>query len=69
MKAYLNKILKGQPLNYEAFLKALPADVVRNHRKLFATEKVAPNRWLVSVLDRVNMVTHAHKDGLANATV
>lgn len=51
MKAYLNKILKGQPLNYEALLKALPADMARNHRKLFSTEKVAPNRWLVSVLD------------------
>lgn len=52
MKAYLNKVLKGQPLNYEALLKALPADMARNHRKLFATEKVAPNRWRVSVLDR-----------------
>lgn len=52
MKAYLNKILKGQPLNYEALLKALPADMARNHRKLFATDKVAPNRWRVSVLDR-----------------
>lgn len=51
MKAYLNKIVKGQPLNYEAFLRALPTDVARNHRKLFATEKVAPNGWQVSVLD------------------
>jgi hypothetical protein len=48
---YLEKIRRGQPINYEAFLKKLPENVRRRHRDLFATEKVGGNRWLVTVLD------------------
>ncbi|MEO9525485.1 hypothetical protein [Marinobacter alexandrii] len=48
---YLDKILRGQPINYEAFLKKLPEAFRRCHRELFATEKVKTNRWLVTILD------------------
>lgn len=48
---YLQKIADGQAINYEAFLKQLPDVFRRRHREIFATEKVGPNRWLVSVLD------------------
>lgn len=48
---YLDKILRGQPINYEAFLKKLPDSFWRRRRELFATEKVKANRWLVSILD------------------
>lgn len=48
---YLDKILRGQPINYEAFLKKLPEKFRRRHRDMFATEKVQSNRWLVTVLD------------------
>lgn len=48
---YLEKILRGQPINYEAFLKKLPEAFRRRHRELFATEKVQSNRWLVTVQD------------------
>jgi len=48
---YLQKILQGQPINYEAFLKKLPDTVRGRHRELFATEKVGANRWQVTVLD------------------
>ncbi len=48
---YLEKILRGQPINYEAFLKKLPEAFRRRHRELFATEKIQSNRWLVTVLD------------------
>ena len=47
----LEKILRGQPINYEAFLKKLPEAFRRRHRELFATEKVQSNRWLVTVQD------------------
>ena len=49
---YLQKILRGQPINYEAFLKKLPEQIRRRHRELFATEKVQTNRWVVTVLDK-----------------
>lgn len=49
---YLKKILHGQPINYEAFLKKLPEQFRRRHRELFATEKVQANRWMVRVLDK-----------------
>lgn len=52
MNDYLEKILRGQPINYEAFLKKLPDPFRRRHRDLFATEKVQANRWLVTVLDK-----------------
>ena len=51
MNDYLDKILRGQPINYEAFLKKLPDSFRRRHRKLFAAEKVKTNRWLVTILD------------------
>ncbi len=53
MNNYLQKILHGQPINYEAFLKKLPEPFRRRHREIFATEKVQTNRWLVTVLDEV----------------
>ena len=52
MNDYLEKILQGHPINYEAFLKKLPDHFRRRHRDLFATEKVQANRWLVTVLDK-----------------
>ncbi|MDL0433545.1 DUF2220 family protein [Marinobacter sp. TBZ242] len=51
MNDYLEKILRGQPINYEAFLKKLPEAFRRHHREVFATEKVQTNRWMVRVLD------------------
>ena len=48
---YLEKILRGQPINYGAFLKKLPEPFRQRHRELFATEKVQANRWLVTVQD------------------
>ena len=48
---YLEKILLGQPINYEAFLKKLPDQFRRRHRDMFVTEKVQANRWLVTVQD------------------
>lgn len=48
---YLDKILRGQPINYEAFLKKLPEQFRRRHRDMFSTEKVQFNRWLVTVQD------------------
>lgn len=51
MNDYLKKILKGQAINYEAFLKKLPDALRRRHRELFATEKVGANRWQVTILD------------------
>ncbi|QTN40886.1 hypothetical protein [Marinobacter salsuginis] len=51
MSDYLDKILRGQAINYEAFLKKLPDSFRRRHRELFAAEKVKTNRWLVTILD------------------
>tara|TARA_R100000322_G_scaffold126301_3_gene82836 strand:- start:579 stop:1361 length:783 start_codon:yes stop_codon:yes gene_type:complete len=48
---YLEKILQGQAINYEAFLKKLPDVLRQRHRELFSTEKAGPNRWRVTVLD------------------
>ena len=48
---YLQKILRGQPINYEAFLKTLPRQFRERHRDMFATKKVQANRWLVTVQD------------------
>jgi len=48
---YLNKILFGKPINYEAFLKKLPDQFRRRHRDMFATEKVQANLWIVTVID------------------
>lgn len=51
MNDYLQKILNGQAINYEAFLKKLPEPFRRRARDVFATEKVQANRWVVTVLD------------------
>ncbi|WP_230706733.1 hypothetical protein [Marinobacter adhaerens] len=51
MNDYLEKILRGKPINYEAFLKKLPEAFRRRHKEVFATEKVQTNRWIVRVLD------------------
>ncbi|WP_323752343.1 hypothetical protein [Marinobacter sp.] len=51
MKSYLEKIRKGQPVNYPAFLKKLPEHAQRLHRDIFTTQKVSVNRWLVTVND------------------
>ena len=51
MNNYLEKILQGQAINYEAFLKKLPDALRRRHRELFATVKVGDNRWQVTILD------------------
>lgn len=51
MNNYLEKILQGQAINYEAFLKKLPDVLRQRHRELFSTEKTGPNRWRVTVLD------------------
>lgn len=48
---YLQKILRGQPINYEAFLKKLPESFRRRHSDMFATERVQANRWVVTVRD------------------
>lgn len=51
MNDYLEKIRKGIPINYTAFLKVLPEQVRCRHRDVFQTRKVAANRWLVTVAD------------------
>ena len=51
MNSYIEKILRGEAINYEAFLKKLPDTLRRRHRELFTTEKTGPNRWRVTVLD------------------
>lgn len=48
---YLQKILRGQALNYTVFLNKLPESLRRRRQELFATEKVGVNRWIVTVLD------------------
>lgn len=60
MNDYLEKILQGQPINYEAFLKKLPEQFRRRHRELFATEKVQANRWMVTVLDETAFAELQH---------
>ncbi|MCL7944748.1 hypothetical protein [Marinobacter sp. ATCH36] len=66
MNDYLEKILHGHPINYEAFLKKLPDKFRRRHRELFATEKVQTNRWIVTVLDET---TFAELQNVAEAPV
>jgi hypothetical protein len=55
MKKYLKNIQQGRPLNYEAFLKKLPADVALRHRDYFATERISAQRWQVTCLDSAVM--------------
>lgn len=51
MNRYLEKIRRGAPINYEAFLKQLPADIARRHRDCFSVEKVGARKWRVACLD------------------
>lgn len=51
MKDYLQKIRAGQPINYTAFLKTLPADAAAHHTRLFQPLKVGPQRWQVAILN------------------
>ncbi|MBE0486238.1 hypothetical protein [Marinobacter sp.] len=51
MNDYLEKIRQGMPINYTAFLNALPEPIRRRHRDVFRTRKVSANRWLVTVAD------------------
>lgn len=51
LKTYLDKIRRGEPVNYPAFLKKLPEQARRLHRDLFEAHKVSVNRWLVTVSD------------------
>lgn len=48
---YLEKILKGEPINYGAFLKQLPERFRNQHSEIFSTVKVDTNRWAVTVED------------------
>lgn len=57
MTNYLKKIRLGQPVNFQAFLKTLPEDILRRHRAVFGTEKVATNRWRVTILDEAAFAT------------
>ncbi|MCH8498649.1 MAG: hypothetical protein LAT63_09235 [Marinobacter sp.] len=57
MKDYLQKIRAGQPINYAAFLKALPADIARRHSQLFQTTRVSAQRWRVAILDEATFRT------------
>lgn len=51
LKANLARIQAGTPINYRQFLKQLPADLAQRHSRLFRSEKVANNLWLVTCLD------------------
>src|SRR5690606_40585460 len=53
---YLEKIRKGEPVNYTAFLKSLPEPYRRSHREMFSTQKVSANRWRVTVEDEAAFV-------------
>lgn len=51
MNRYLKNIRAHKPINFEVFLKKLPADIARRHRDYFSVEKVGPQKWLVSCLE------------------
>jgi hypothetical protein len=48
---YIQRIRRGQPVNYHGFVRHLPAAIRGHHQGLFSTEKVAANRWRVSCLE------------------
>lgn len=50
LKHYLEKIRRGQPINYETFLRRLPEAIRRKHRDVFRPEKVSSNGWVVHIL-------------------
>jgi len=51
LKKYLNQIRAGKAVNYNKFLKALPSQYQHRKHELFSTELIAPNAWLVTILD------------------
>lgn len=51
LKHYLEKVRCGTAVNYHAFLKHLPSSIARRHAEVFATKKVALDRWLVECRD------------------
>lgn len=61
MNDYLQKILRGQAINYEAFLKKLPEQFRRRHRAIFATEKVQAKGWVVTILDEAAFADLQHR--------
>jgi len=50
LQDYLDRIARGEALNYEAFLKCLPQEVRARHRRVFRTTRVG-GRWKVEVPD------------------
>jgi len=48
LERYLAAIRRGEPINYAAFVRRLPAPWRARHRELFATERVATDRWRVT---------------------
>lgn len=50
LQDYLERIARGEAINYEAFLKCLPEDIRTRHRRLFRTSREA-GRWRVEVPD------------------
>ena len=51
LKKYLDQISEGKAVNYTKFLKALPPQYQHRKHELFSTELIAPNAWLVTILD------------------
>lgn len=49
---YLNKILRGETINYTVFLTKLPKNEQLEHQYLFLPTKVADKQFLVEVLDQ-----------------
>ncbi|GAA3947475.1 hypothetical protein [Allohahella marinimesophila] len=48
LAGYLEKIRQGKPVNYENFLRCLPADISARHMLIFSTTRVGAQRWLVT---------------------
>ena len=46
---YLDKIEKQEPINYGAFLKVLPKDVLKRHREIFSCSRQGSDKWQVQV--------------------
>ncbi|MFD2190709.1 hypothetical protein [Pistricoccus aurantiacus] len=52
---YIAAIRRGEPINYDAFLRRLPTAWRNRHRELFATQKIAAHRWRVRCLDPLRL--------------
>lgn len=52
---YLAAIREGKPINYSAFLKQLPPDLVARHRDCFELDRVSQQRWRVTCRDEAVM--------------